>query len=267
MSGVRVFADGSDDEFFDVHDDAENDVTSVRPNNFLGSLKRRPKPKSKRSALPPKPHRGIKPRRGSALRHRSERDDEFVTSDNPEGWVSIVERRSAPHPDPTGAEVLANFCYCSPTLRAAEYEAVKDVEKFMKDGQWPGLYAYLKQGHPEIDDASFNESLIAQLRTMVENGLAEIPLEFERKHKPWMAAGVYGLLGYQIPGLWPPGYKILGLKQLPPADGSLADRQARLRAAVQANPNLSVRELARQEGTSKSTIHRLRKRLDEGVPL
>jgi hypothetical protein len=63
------------------------------------------------------------------------------------------------------------------------------------------------------------------------------------------------------------GHKIPGLKQLPSADGLRADRQTRLRDAVRDNPDLSIRDLARQEGTSKSTIHRLRKRLDEGVPL
>jgi hypothetical protein len=106
VSGVRVLTDGSDDEFFAVHDDAENDVGSIRPNDFLGSLKRR---QSKRvyptKTQPP----AVRPRRGSVLRHRSERDEVSITLDNPEGWVSVVERASVGNPDPTGAEVLARL--------------------------------------------------------------------------------------------------------------------------------------------------------------
>jgi DNA-binding MarR family transcriptional regulator len=85
---------------------------------------------------------------------------------------------------------------------------------------------------------------------MVENGLEQIPPATGPSQHRAME-NVYALLGREL---------------VEPI--SRADRQARLRAAVLGNPDLSVRELARQEGTSKSTIHRLRKRLEEGgVPL
>jgi hypothetical protein len=60
-------------------------------------------------------------------------------------------------------------------------------------------------------------------------------------------------------------YALLGRELVEPI--SRADRRARLEAAVRDNPEKSLRELARQEGSSRSTIQRIRKRLDEGVPL
>jgi hypothetical protein len=84
---------------------------------------------------------------------------------------------------------------------------------------------------------------------MVEKGLDKIPPPANPAQRRAME-NVYALLGREF---------------VEPV--SRADRRARLEAAVRDNPDTSLRELARQEGSSRSTIQRIRKRLDEGVPL
>jgi Winged helix-turn-helix DNA-binding len=285
MIGVRVLADGSDDEFFGGHDDAENDVASVRPNDFLGSLKR---PKSKKVYPAKTLPSAVRSRRGSVLRHRSEQDEQSITTDNPEGWVAVVERASVGNPDPTRAEVLFRLIYRPPSPRQAERETLEDVAQFMRAGNWQGVHSYMTRGHPDLYDYSqardrwyidaegyvrrdhsrasmspANPDITAQARAMVEKGLDQIPAPLRtfvwKKGKREEVFPAQHLAMEKV-------YALLGRELVEPIPR--ADRQARLRAAVLGNPDLSVRELARQEGTSKSTIHRLRKRLEEGgVPL
>jgi hypothetical protein len=114
---------------------------------------------------------------------------------------------------------------------------------------WKRLDARSRRDHLTASMLPVNPDIIAQVWAMVEKGLEQIPPPSNPAQRRAME-NVYALLGREF---------------VEPM--SRADRQARLRAAVLGNPDLSVRELARQEGTSKSTIHRLRKRLDEGVPL
>jgi hypothetical protein len=273
VSGVRVLADGSDDEFFDVHDDAANDVGSTRPNDFMDSLKR---PRSSKKVYPKKKQpSAVRPRRGSALRHRSERDEESITPDNPEGWVSVVERASVGSSDPTRIEVLTRLIYRTPSSRWAKREALEDVAQFMRDGQWDGINSHMTTGHPELYDypqdsdrwyidaegyvrvwkrldarsrhdhsmvsmSAANLEITAQTWAMVEKGLDKIPPPANPAQRRAME-NVYTLLGREL---------------VEPV--SRADRRARLEAAVRDNPDKSLRELARQEGVSKSTIHRIR---------
>jgi hypothetical protein len=122
VSGVRVLADGGDDDFFGVDDDT-NDVASVRPNDFVGSLRRR---KSKKVYPAKTQPSAVRPRRGSALRHRSEREDESITPDNPAGWVPVIQRQSWDS-DPTADEVLARLTHSTPSPRQAERETREDV--------------------------------------------------------------------------------------------------------------------------------------------
>jgi hypothetical protein len=271
VSGVRVLADGSDDEFFDEHDDAEKDAEIVRSNDFMGSLKRKSKKVYPAKARPS----AVRPRRGSTLRHRFERTEESITSDNPAGWVPLVQRQSW-NPDPTGAEVLARLIYRTPSPRQAECETLEDVAQFMRDGQWDGIYYRMTMGHPELYDypqASDRWYIDAQgyvriwerldARSRRDHSRASMSAEnVDIAVKVW-AMVEKGL--EQIPPPANPGqrrarenvYALLGRESVEPI--SRADRQSQLRAAVRDNPDLSVRELARREGVSKSKIHLIRK--------
>lgn len=269
--GVRVLADGGDDDFFGVDDDANN-VASVRPDDFLGSLKRR---KSKKISPARTLPSAVRPRRGSVLRHRSERNEESITPDNPAGWAPVVQRQSWDS-DPTADEVLATLTYPTPSPRQAQRQTLENVAQFMRDGQWHGIYSHMTRGHTELYDypqgsegwyidaqgyvriwerldarsrrdhlrvsmSAANLVIVDQVWVTVEKGLEKIPAPANPGQRRAME-NVYALLGREL---------------LEPS--SRVDRQARLRAAVLGNPDLSVRELARREGVSKSTIHRIRK--------
>jgi hypothetical protein len=241
VSGVRVLADGSDDEFLGVDDDAQNQHVEIDgPNDFLGSLKRRPESLRPHRAFPSEQDEPVE--RGPA----GKRDPR----------LGLVQRSALF--DPTSAEVYSRLIYQPPSPRQAERETLEDVAQFMRDGQWSGLDSCLTTGHPELygslwyidaqgyarvwmPSATANLDITAQARAMVEKGLDKIPSPTNPAQRRAME-NVYALLGREFA-----------------EPISRADRQSQLRAAVRDNPDLSVRELARREGVSKSKIHRIRK--------